>query len=249
MKSFPNELNQRMNKLAYLRNNHLLKAARILKLIWFWSFLFVSCASVSQKLDPNVFYKRDIQISINGKKAIGAVVVPRAESYHFEIKTPGRLDLFTLTTCHREETFEALSTKVRSFDFKPISIELGQLACPVHLGGYEKIRGRHSWAFIDFEHPSLLLRAEIKCNGVQRNTSGVSLCQAKVGLIQEIKFKQPVIWPKKLTCIELSSDDEKTFRFKMPRGECTSRFLSKTGKKLWHRFTTLGYEKILIRGD
>lgn len=227
-----------------------------MKFLFVMLFVLTSCSSVSQKLDPSRFYKRDMEITINGLKAEGALVVPKAQSYKFNIKSQGRLDLFTFTTCHREQTKEKAGErgwfadkKRRKFEFFPVPIEANPLACPVELGGYEQKKGRHSWGFIDFEHPDLTLTAELSCNGDKRKVKGVSVCQAKKGLIQEIVFAQPVIVAEKNVCIILKSKDDKTFRFKMPKGRCLFRFLTKTGDKKWHRLTTLGYEKILVRED
>lgn len=215
---------------------------------------FFSCTSVPQKLDPDLFYKRDMQISINGHQGEGVLVIPRAPSYNFDIKAQGKLDLFTFTTCHREQTKEQAGDRGwfkdashRRFKFIPAPIEAELLACPAQLGGYERIKGRHSWAFVDFEHPSLTLPAFLSCNGAQHNTRGVSICQSKAGLIQEIRFTEKVLWPQENTCIKLVSDDEKRFRFKMPKGQCVFRFVTKSNEEKYHRLTILGYEKILIR--
>lgn len=217
--------------------------------------LLASCSSVPQKLDPKKFYKRDMDLKINGHQGEGVLVVPRKSVYKFDIKSTGKLDLFTFTTCHREQTREKAGQrgwfrdkKRRKFDFKPAPIERESLACPAELGGYERGKGRHSWGFIDFEHPALNLPALVSCNGSVYNSRGVTVCQAKVGLMQEIKFSQPVLAPEKNVCIILkSSDGGKTYRFKMPKGRCSFRFLTAKGQEKWHRLTTLGYESILIR--
>lgn len=216
--------------------------------------LVVSCSSVNQKLDPKVFYKRDMQVRVNGHAGEGVLVVPRSDSYEFDIEAKGKLDLFTFSTCHREQTKEKAGKKGwfsdkkrRKFIYNPVPIESEHLACPAQLGGFERKRGRHSWAFIDFEHPSLNLPARVSCNGSVYNSRGLTACQSHMGLIQEIKFAQPVIVAEKNVCIILKSKDDLTFRFKMPKGRCTFRFVNKTGPEKWHRLTTIGYEKILIR--
>ena len=49
-------------------------------------------------------------------------------------------------------------------------------------------------------------------------------------------------------CKPLTSKDDKIFRYNMPGRQCVYRFLAKAaGPEKWHRITTLGYEKILIR--
>lgn len=217
------------------------------------------CTSVSQKLDPRLFYKRDMKIEVNGFKGEGVLVVRSANNYDFAVDARGRLDLFTFTTCHREETKEKAgegglfgNKHKRTWNFVPVNgMEAGGISCPVQLGGYEKVKGRHSWALVDFEHPDLTLPAKIKCNGSVYNSKGVSICQSKTGLIQEISFTTDVLTTKQKheNCPPLESKDMKVFRYEIPKGQCVYRFLTKGGDAAWHRHTTIGYEKILIRSN
>ena len=213
-----------------------------------------SCSSVPQKLDPKVYYKRDMELNIDKFQAEGVLVVPYKEKYQFDVTAQGKLDLFTFTTCHREETTEKAGGKYfngprrTKFEYIPTPIESEGVACPVVLAGYSK-KGKHSWGIVEFEHPDLTLPALLSCDGSVYNTRGVSICQAKRGLLQEIKFSEEVIVAIENVCIELTSKDNKTFRFKMPERECTFRFVTKNGEEKWHRLTTVGYEMILVRGD
>jgi len=216
--------------------------------------LFTSCSSVPQKLDPKVYYKRDMVLEVNEFQGDGVLVVPYKDKYEFNITAQGKLDLFTFTTCHREQTKEKAGgrwysgPKSTSFDYKPTLLESEGVACPAILAGYSK-KGKHSWGIVEFEHPDLTLPALLSCDGSVYNTRGVSICQAKRGLLQEIKFSEEVIVAIENVCIELTSKDNKTFRFKMPERECTFRFVTKNGEEKWHRLTTVGYEMILVRGD
>ena len=225
--------------------------------IFFTLFVIMTgCTSVPQKLDEKTFYKRDMSLTVNGHQAEGVLVVPRAKEYIFEIQAKGKLDLFTFTTCHREQTKENAGergwfadSKRRELTFRPVPLESEGVACPARLGGFERIKGRHSWGFVEFEHPSLVLPALVSCNGAQYNSRGVSACQAREGLLMEIRFPERVLWPDKNVCVKLESSDAQTFRFKVPRGECSIRFVTERGEKKWHRLVIVGYEKILIRED
>jgi len=216
--------------------------------------LITACTSVPQKLDDKTFYKRDMGIVVNGHQAEGVLVVPRSPQYAFDIRAKGKLDLFTFTTCHRERTREnagergwLANKKRRKLIFEPTPLEKSEVACPVQLGGYERIKGRHSWGLVVFEHPSLTLPALVSCNGSQYNARGVSVCQAKAGLLMQIVFSEKVIWPKTNTCIKLTSSDSKSFTFKLPRGQCGFRFVTQSGEERYHRLIVVGYESILIR--
>lgn len=219
--------------------------------------IFTGCAGAPpQTLDPKVYYKRDMKLKVNGYQGEGTLVVPKKDIYKFDITAKGRLDLFVLNSCHREIVKEAAGSKGifngprrAKFDFKPVPLEMDGTACPLVLTGLEAKKGRHSWGMVIMEHESLQLNALLSCNGSQENTHGVSLCQAKTGLIQEITFPEKVLVALEDVCIQMKSEDEKTFRFKMPNRECSFRFVTKSGTEKWHLLMTIGYEQILIRRD
>ena len=96
------------------------------------------------------------------------------------------------------------------------------------------------------------LKAELQCNGrasyEQTNKVGASMCEARTGLLQEIKFNTEVKYSvddKK--CGYFMTEDNKTFQYLTPKGECVTYFGSKDGQ--FHRHTILGYESILIRSS
>lgn len=228
-----------------------------MKLIITLLLLFlIGCSSVPPILETKIFYKRDMLLKVNGLKGEGFLIVPKADSYDFDIEAKGKLDLFTFNTCHREQTKEKAGQKTwfgdkkrRKFSFTPTGIESSPLACPAYLAGFEIKKGRHSQGFVDFEHPGLSLASILSCNGSVHNSNGVSYCESRAGSIQEIKFAHPVLAPEKNVCIILKSSDEKTFRFKLPRGDCSFRFVTKSGIEKWHRLSTYGYDKIPLRED
>lgn len=212
-----------------------------------------------ETVSTEVFYKRDMILEVGGKKGEGVLVVPLTASIPFHVTARGDLDLFTFTTCHREETaedagnvtertgwlFKRTITKKREvkLDFKPTLIE-GAGGCPVILGGYEEQKGRHSWGLVDFETPEATLPAMLSCNGQVLSVGGVSICQARQGLIQSIKFSQKVRVSPEPECA-IGATDGDAFEFPIPKGQCVFAFMAEDGKL--HRLTTLGYEQILIR--
>lgn len=209
------------------------------------------CSSVQQSLDPNVFYKRDIQLEINGEKFDGYGVPKRANSYEIKIRAQGVIDMLTITSCHREESIETPhkfweSGKSYVYNYTPIhGIEDGS-GCLLDIGAYEKIKGRHSWGTIDFQTERETLSAQTLCGGQYTAYSGVSACQSKYGLIQKINFDERVkVSPDGARCNVMMTSNEKEYTYTMPKGECTYYFVTKAGKI--HRHTTLGYEGILIR--
>lgn len=205
--------------------------------------LIAGCSSPVQKLDPSVFYKRDMKLKVNGQEGVGAVISRRAGQYEIEIDSFGEIDILMLHTCHRE-----VEKKERKFIYRPMPIEQTDVSCPLMLSAYDKKKGQHSWGLIEFEHPKLSLPAKSHCNGRVEVTKGVSVCQSFAGSIQEIHFKKAVLAPEKDVCLVLKSVDSRVFRYKMPKGLCTFRFLTQSGDEQWHRLTTIGHEKMILRG-
>lgn len=201
-------------------------------------------------------------ITSEGQTSEGVMILPERLTYSFQVQAKGNLDLFTFETCHRVKTIERAwegSSKRRGFFSRTNKreviipyipnpgIESGYLACPVRLGGYEKIKGRHSWGFVDFKSKYLTLQMKMKCAGKNTFEEGVAVCQSKAGTLQEITFPGPVFTSSKARCPRLRSEDMTTFRFPIPVGECIYRFRGNNleGKSL--RLTTIGYQGILIR--
>lgn len=229
-------------------------------IIFFALLVLVSCNGEKMPVaSSEVFYKRDMILEVGGVKGEGALVVPLKNVIPFLVTARGDLDLFTFTTCHREETaedagnvtertgwlFKRTITKKREvkLDFRPTLIE-GAGGCPVMLGGYEQSKGRHSWGFVDFETPEATLPAILNCNGLVLSVNGVSVCQARMGLIQSIKFPVSVRVSPEASC-DLGKTEGDSFEFPIPKGQCVFAFMAQDERI--HRLTTLGYEQILIR--
>jgi len=221
----------------------------------------MGCATIpNQQLDPGTFYKRDMQITVNGVTREGVLVAPRKSSYAFDVVAKGDLDLFTFETCHREEEQEDAGTRgifgiiTNKRETKGTYVPAAPIettgSCVVRLGGYERTQGRHSWAMIDFEDTDATLPAQVLCNGENYHSNGVTVCQSKQGLIEQIAFPVETVVKGSDACPMPQAPDGKTYQFKMPPRECVYAFteVAPLGKQRRHRLTTLGYSAILIRG-
>lgn len=215
------------------------------------STVLVACSSVQQQLDPKVFYKRDIQIDINGSTFEGVTVVPYASKYDLVLTAKGDLDLILLRSCHREFTGEKLSSGWFSknkfkYTYVPVLGLEDDRVCPLRIDAYESAKGRHSWAFIDFTNPKYQLRYELSCNGSVGLAIGVGVCQAKKGTAQRVRFWEPVRFaaPKPDGCaVPVKNGD--WYEIDASLGECLYHFDSKDGKI--GRLTQVGYEGVLVR--
>lgn len=229
-----------------------------LAILIFFLIFSLSCSKEYSSVNPETVYKKDISVIFEGKEFVGMAVLPGQASYDLHIKAKGDLDLFTFTNCHREEVSEdawnVQETK-RTFIFKkqvdkkkeikltfrPTELEKDG-PCPIFVAGYEESKGRHSWAFIDFENEENRLISEVQCNGETKMFTGVSVCQARAGLLQRIKFSVNVKTSPDCP-IRIINDFE--YEIEIPLGECVYTFMSESGET--HRLTTFGYEQVLIR--
>ena len=110
----------------------------------------LSCSQVSQKIDPSVFYMRDMKIKVNERESRGVLVAMQSALYKIEIESPGDMDLLQLISCHREIMKKDLGKKTTFLYAPAFGVEDGELTCPVILTGLNS-KGSHSWGLIDFE--------------------------------------------------------------------------------------------------
>ncbi len=218
--------------------------------------MLAACSSlITQPLDTSVFYKRDLQVKINGQKYEGVVTVPRSETYNLEFTSNGNIDLAMLKTCHREDTidpkkkssFFGFNSKTTFYyNFQPRSgLEDGR-TCPMTVDVYEAEKGRHAWAFIEFEHPNYNLPFDIDCNGSTHSVNGVFACQAKASLIQRIIFQAPVMfWPPEPShCAIPEKRPGNAYEIKISEKECIYQFDTKSGQL--GKLITIGYQGVKL---
>lgn len=236
--------------------------SRLVLYVWaliFWVLLLMfltSCAEFRRALNPDIDYQRDLLLSVsicNAKKKCskkpyrinGFGVVPMAELYKITVKAPGKIDLLTGVTCHRQ--WKAIKPKTDwlnkgyTFYFKPMKGIENVKSCALELGVYERLKGRHGWALLEFKGPRERLTASIKCNGRTYNNVGVSACQAKYGLIQAISFEQDVDVEAGPGCSIQKSSNKRYYEFTMPKGDCTIYFAAWNDENKFHRLTLFGY--------
>lgn len=200
----------------------------------------------------DVFYKRDLKITHNGKDYFGAAVLPNQESYNVRVDAYGKIDLFTWTSCHMEHTQEdagegGIFSSKNKLSFNYRRDFSGDSYCPVEVGTYSVSEGKHGWFFLDFESDLDTLPATLYCNGYVYRSNGVSVCQSKKELTQKIVFQNPVLVEGDDDCPQLKTTDDLSFEYPTGRGFCVYAIKEIGGLGRYHRLTTIGYDKILIR--
>lgn len=210
--------------------------------------LLVGCGNmeVKQIADPNIFYKRDMILDVNGRRGQGVVVAKPSNRYNIKISAFGQLDLLTYTTCHRDKDFIGLSGRDHEYEYVPVyGIEQTlNGSCPMVLGGYDKPNGRHSWGQIVFEDQNGV-EAAIYCNA-ERYIGKTSICQNLEGQITLIEFKEKMKASPDCEYHLKEEDDGKRFTYSMPPRECVLTFCTKDGR--CHDHFSVGYKQQLIRG-
>jgi hypothetical protein len=166
----------------------------------------------------------------------GTAVLPDLEKYNMVIDSHAKIDFFVSKSCHEENTSEnpnkGLFKKKDKFylEYSP-TVEKGK-TCPLYLGAYSR-RSKFGTALIAFESPRFKLPAIVECNGNTEHYNGVSICQSREGLIQQITFQEPVLIEKPVKgpavrpegmipcpALKLSKDQKSVKIFKIPPREC-----------------------------
>lgn len=216
-----------------------------------------ACSSVPQKLDPDKFYKRDLTICVDNIGCYdGVTVLPRAASYNIVVAPKGdaNIDLMLATSCHREESFEKTDSgwfifknkHQFKYPYTPVVGVEDAGSCDLMLNTFEKDKGRHAWSRIRFQHPKFQLDATISCNGVTSSFHGVSICQSKTGLIQQLQFPEPVMIMTDPGCPMPHKNAAGTaYELVLAEGQCGYTIRSATDKL--HDLVTIGYSEVLVR--
>lgn len=205
------------------------------------------CAGIQQNLDPKLVYKRDMQVTMDGKTGDGVLVVPAKDRHDFSVTAKAAMGLYTFNSCHREVALQNMPKTVGGYFVPKLGIE-DQAGCMVEFGGYDASAGQHSWALVDFEDPKTTLSHTMKCNGEVIDSKGVTICQSRAGLVQRVEFPVKVVVAAEAGCQKLEAADRQMFQFPISRGRCVYRFEEIEGKRQ-ARITTLGYESVLLRKD
>lgn len=241
-----------------------------MKLFLLILILFTGCITLKgfeprQQLSTKDFYRRDMIVEVNGLVIEGAGVVPRAEKYVIHVEARGNLDLFIMNTCHKEETKERawnVKKKVKSglfgwgrknideknkinFTYIPDPKMENSGDCAMELRGIEIMKGRHSFAFIEFESELDKIQAISRCNGRSPKVNGVAVCQSRHGLKQMLEFNE-VVKPSTAAAKCGFTGNKKAYEYKLVKGKCVAIFKGQTTKQTF-KIVTLGYEKILVR--
>lgn len=240
-----------------------------MKLLILISFLFItSCTSLEtvQELNPKIYYKPDIKLTVDGKVYHGWGMLPPKSPlvYKLEIEAPGQIDLLKISTCARFDTDEPEggiirnvfgNTKRYTYSFIPIPKDELSETCPIMIEAYEAgIPGRHSFGIFEIDdggkYSGDTLPAIVTCNAKIEFTKGSSICVHLDGLTQRISFDVPVMLMQDSLsekCRIPTPDSGRIWEFNTPNRECVYYFKEVGGNGRFHKHSSIGFEEIAVR--
>lgn len=216
------------------------------KLSYLCLLLALSCVSAPKQLNPKIYYARDLKLNVNNSKGYGTLVVNQSDEYEIKIKSPGKMSLFILETCHREIPLEDIGKREKMIILPVKGIENEPFCSRIKISAFDKKKGKHSWGVIVTKHPMFTLPAKYKCNGREFISNGSTICQSKENKKQVIEFDTPVNIYKQ-ECEDLERVSDILFEYKMPNRECVYTFQEKREPYRRHYLLTIGYERYPIR--
>lgn len=199
---------------------------------------------------PLYKYKADLQITIGGSTFDGMAVTKLSGPIQFSLVSKARLDLLTISSCHRHVTFEKIDKnwfggvgKKFTYTYSPTSRELEGL-CPLYIQAFDR-NGVTAWGYIAFRSKENL-PTKTDCNGTTWSFSGFTVCQSKAGFIQVERFAEPIKYVEADPSCKLKQISETEFELRPELGFCHVTYSNGTE---FHRSTFLGYDSAFVRGE
>lgn len=214
--------------------------------------LVIGCAHGNVP-DVNTLYKKKLHVKIDGKNYIGTASVANKAQYKIEIKSKGTISKIVTRSCNRNyaDTPELKSRKwwfdnkkIALVTYIPNDIERG--VCGLHIEVFEKNKARHGYFFMVPDAVDAKLSAKLSCDGKVITYSSNAICDAKVGLLQKIDFKNDTAcaaYDEKCE-LDVFKKSSKSFKFKMIKDMCLYKCRDKVTKEIL-RLYTFGFEGIL----
>lgn len=217
-----------------------------MKLIILTALVLTSCTSLKPLFNGYVPMDLTNRASMpfisEGKTYNGTGVLQRKSSQDILFVLPKNTLKVMLTTCSREEFFPYPdTTRPLKFTYVPVMYLENWDSCMLRATAITD-KGEIFNSLIDFTSGEEL-EAEVACNGKPEKIKGVSLCQTRKDLIQNIEFKEETVFVAGENCPEPTKGYISTsYDLKIKAGFCTYQFINRD-KKVF-RLTTYGYETI-----
>lgn len=190
-----------------------------------------------------------MQITVDEVTFDGMAVTAIGEK-DIALVSKAKLNYLAIDSCARENVVQNVDSgwfggvgKTYSYHFAPTRYET-EYPCPLYIQAVSA-DGITAWGYL-FWRTDEHLPAVFDCNGHHRPFSGVSICQTKTGIRQEIFFDREVQHVESQNC-EVSMDVKTKNAYVIAthgNGFCYATFTD--GKEL-HRVVLLGYDQVIVR--
>lgn len=230
-------------------------------------FANIIAGNSSQKITrtPIWVYRPDLEIIVDGATFSGVGVTTLSpDNDDIQIQSQVDIDRVEISTCSRhdvcqvkggdlacdpsrflvERSFFGNAGKFMTYHFKPDSKEKDDSCANMMIAIYDK-NSLAAWGYLDFRtQPENNFPAHFTCNAADWDFMGVSVCSAKAGTIQLIRFDQPVDNFRAESSCNIKKVSDKEFEFQPAVGWCRASFAQ--GQK-FHDVILNGYDEVLIR--
>lgn len=220
----------------------------------------------SQKITrtPIWVYKPDLLIGIDGTTFYGMGVSKLQDKAEIQVWSQVDIDRVEISTCSRHDVCQkkggdlacdpsrfTVDTgwfgnpgKYMTYHFQPDRKEKDDSCANLMIAVYDK-NALAAWGYLDLRtNPASNFPAAFTCNATDWKFSGVSVCSAKAGTIQEINFDQPIDDYRADPSCGIKKISDKEFEFQPQVGWCRASFMM--GIK-FHDVIMNGYDEVLIR--
>ncbi len=221
--------------------------------------LLSSCASIPQtSLPPSMqqtIPNYTLSGSVNGTAFSGVAVIPWSSQYDVKVESSVDVDYMTISTCARDipitsaiSVYWTLPHNSIDYPYLPDPLE-NHGSCLMRIDAFNKKNpANNAFAILDFETPDATLPATNVCNGAVETTGGVSVCQSKAGLLQEIVFQTPVEIYKPAIAADCvpTTNDNLVWKLTVPLHDCVVYFQQIAKPHALHRADWFGWNQPVV---
>lgn len=203
-----------------------------------------SCASMPLSApDGKKFYRLDLDLVVNGLHGSGITIVPQAKDYMIKASPNEKPEVVVITTCHRESILGKQGSEF-VFNLAPTEVELNGY-CPLQVSAFSQ-KFWYQSGIVSIRTPDYKMPAQLLCNGAVSDVEGVSGCQSRAGLVQEIHFESAMNAgvPSQCPAPRALAPDGLKFEFRPASGQCVFQFRERAAPFREHRLTSYGYDEL-----
>jgi hypothetical protein len=203
--------------------------------------------------DPNLFYAKDMDITVGKTSAKGFIIVPaNPAGYEFNLRWRFRAERITVRTClglqHYWKHDIDWNKKGLTVSIPHDLISIDPTCDTIHFEAYD-LEGQNSFGVAMIANPAYQLPALIETNFKMVRFEGSAMILDAAGYKTILKFYEPVVIKPMIDNCNMPTQwtDNRTFKLYLSPGECAYAIVGRWSKKIM-RLITEGYEAVINRG-